>query len=127
MRCSGADYPVVATIAAMLAASWIAGLLWDSVFSFPLPSFIAGMIGGLAALPCWELLGAPSHCFARGLVARADEVSTRACDRATPEDQGGLARVDGMCCARAGRTVYVGRDVHPDVAVDKLIRACAQW
>jgi hypothetical protein len=44
------------TIAAMLAASWIAGLLWNSVFSFALPSFVAGMIGGLAALPCWELL-----------------------------------------------------------------------
>ena len=44
------------TIVAMLAASWIAGLLWNSVFSLPLPSFVAGMIGGLAALPCWELL-----------------------------------------------------------------------
>jgi hypothetical protein len=44
------------TIAAMLAASWIAGLLWNSVFSLPLPSLVAGMIGGLAALPCWELL-----------------------------------------------------------------------
>jgi len=44
------------TIAAMLAASWFAGLLWNSVFSVSLPSLIAGMIGGLAALPCWELL-----------------------------------------------------------------------
>jgi glucose-6-phosphate-specific signal transduction histidine kinase len=44
------------TVAAMPAASWIAGLLWNSVFSFPLPSFVAGMTGGLAALPCWELL-----------------------------------------------------------------------
>jgi len=44
------------TIVAMLAASWIAALLWNSVFSFPLTSLIAGMIGGLAALPCWELL-----------------------------------------------------------------------
>jgi Na+/glutamate symporter len=44
------------TIAAMLSASWIAGLLWNSVLSLPLPSFVAGMIGGLAALPGWELL-----------------------------------------------------------------------
>ena len=44
------------TIAAMLAASWIAGLLWNALFSFPLPSFLGGMVGGLAALPCWELL-----------------------------------------------------------------------
>jgi hypothetical protein len=40
----------------MLVASWIAGLLWNSVFIFPLPSYIAGTIGGLTALPCWELL-----------------------------------------------------------------------
>jgi len=44
------------TIVAMLAASWIAGLLWRWIFSFPLPSYTAGVIGGLAALPCWELL-----------------------------------------------------------------------
>ena len=44
------------TVAAMLVASWIAGLLWNSVFSVSLPSLIGGMIGGLAALPCWELL-----------------------------------------------------------------------
>jgi hypothetical protein len=44
------------TVAAMLVASWIAGLLWNSLFSFPLPSYIAGTIGGLTALPCWELL-----------------------------------------------------------------------
>jgi hypothetical protein len=44
------------TVVAMLASSWIAGLLWRAIFSFPLPSYAAGMIGGLAALPCWELL-----------------------------------------------------------------------
>ena len=44
------------TIVAMLAASWIGGLLWNFLFSFALPSFLAGIIGGLTALPCWELL-----------------------------------------------------------------------
>jgi Na+/glutamate symporter len=44
------------TIVAMFAASWIVGLLWHSIFSLQLPSYIAGMVGGLAALPCWELL-----------------------------------------------------------------------
>jgi hypothetical protein len=44
------------TIAAMLVTSWIAGLLWSSIFSFSLPTYVAGTIGGLAALPCWELL-----------------------------------------------------------------------
>jgi Na+/glutamate symporter len=47
---------VLLTIVVMLVASWIVGLLWRSVFSFPLPSYAAGMVGGLAALPCWELL-----------------------------------------------------------------------
>ena len=44
------------TIVAMLAASWIVGWLWRSIFSFPLPSYAAGIVGGLAALPCWEFL-----------------------------------------------------------------------
>jgi len=44
------------TIVAMFAASWIVGLLWRSIFSLQLPSYLAGMAGGLAALPCWELL-----------------------------------------------------------------------
>jgi Na+/glutamate symporter len=44
------------TVVAMLVASWIAGFLWRSIFSFALPSYVAGMIGGLTALPCWELL-----------------------------------------------------------------------
>ena len=44
------------TIAAMLVASGIAGLLWRSIFNFSLPSYAAGIVGGLAALPCWELL-----------------------------------------------------------------------
>jgi hypothetical protein len=44
------------TIAAMLLASWIAGLVCRSIFSFTLPSSAAGLVGGLAALPCWEFL-----------------------------------------------------------------------
>ncbi len=51
------------TIAVMLAASWVVNFLWQSIFSFPLPSYVAGMVGGLAALPCWEFLKRirPSH------------------------------------------------------------------
>ena len=44
------------TVVAMLVTSWIAGLLWRYIFSFSLPSYAAGMVGGLAALPCWEFL-----------------------------------------------------------------------
>jgi hypothetical protein len=44
------------TIAVMLAASWLAGFLWEQVFSFPLPGYAAGVVGGLAALPFWDFL-----------------------------------------------------------------------
>lgn len=47
---------LLVTVAAMLIASWIAGLIWHAVFNFPLPSYIGGMVGGLAALPLWDLL-----------------------------------------------------------------------
>ncbi len=44
------------TIAVMLLSSFLAGLLWSRLFGFELPSYVAGMIGGLAALPIWEFL-----------------------------------------------------------------------
>lgn len=47
---------LLVTILAMLVASWIAGLIWQAIFSFPLPSYIGGMVGGLAALPLWDFL-----------------------------------------------------------------------
>ena len=42
------------TLAAMIAVSFVAGLLWSQVFGFALPSYVAGVIGGLTALPLWE-------------------------------------------------------------------------
>ncbi|WP_409562812.1 hypothetical protein [Hyphomicrobium sp. MC8b] len=47
---------LLVTIVAMLVASWVAGLIWQAVFRFPLPSYVGGMVGGLAALPLWDLL-----------------------------------------------------------------------
>ena len=44
------------TILAMLAASFILGVFWRSLFNIPLPSYLAGIIGGLTALPVWEFL-----------------------------------------------------------------------
>ena len=44
------------TIVAMVAASYIVGLLWQAIFNFALPSYLAGLIGGLVALPVWDLL-----------------------------------------------------------------------
>lgn len=44
------------TIIAMLAASFVAGLIWSALTEYELPSYLGGVIGGLAALPAWELL-----------------------------------------------------------------------
>ena len=47
---------LIITIAAMLIVSFLAGLLWQSVVGFVLPSYAAGIVGGLTALPIWEFL-----------------------------------------------------------------------
>jgi hypothetical protein len=47
---------LVITVVAMLATSFIVGLIWSAMFNFALPSYLAGMIGGLTALPVWEFL-----------------------------------------------------------------------
>ena len=47
---------LIITLVAMVAASFIIGLIWNGLFGFPLPSYLAGVIGGLTALPVWEFL-----------------------------------------------------------------------
>jgi hypothetical protein len=47
---------LVVTIGVVLVVSYLAGLLWHAVVGFDLPSYIAGVVGGLAALPIWALL-----------------------------------------------------------------------
>jgi hypothetical protein len=44
------------TVVAMLAASFILGVFWRSIFNIPLPGYLAGIVGGLTALPVWEFL-----------------------------------------------------------------------
>jgi hypothetical protein len=44
------------TIAAMLLASFVAGLLWNWILGTTIPSFLGGAVGGLSALPTWEFL-----------------------------------------------------------------------
>ena len=41
---------------AVLAVSFIVGLLWNYVFGFALPAYVSGVIGGLTAVPLWDLL-----------------------------------------------------------------------
>jgi hypothetical protein len=44
------------TLVAMLVASLIVGFLWREAFDARIPSYLSGVIGGLAALATWELL-----------------------------------------------------------------------
>lgn len=45
---------ILITVLAVLAVSFLAGLLWNYLFNARLPAYIAGVIGGLAAIPIWE-------------------------------------------------------------------------
>jgi len=44
------------TVLVMLAMSFAAGQLWRWALDFAMPSYLAGVVGGVAALPIWELL-----------------------------------------------------------------------
>lgn len=44
------------TIVGMVAASFLIGLLWESLLNFPIPSYVSGFVGGVTALPIWEAL-----------------------------------------------------------------------
>jgi len=43
-------------LAAMMAVSFLVGYLWHSLFGFSLPSYVSGVVGGLTAVPLWDLL-----------------------------------------------------------------------
>jgi len=47
---------VLVLLVAVVAVSLIVGMIWNSVFSFNLPSYASGVIGGLIAVPLWDLL-----------------------------------------------------------------------
>ena len=41
---------------AILAVSFLFDLLWQNLFGFSLPTYVTGVIGGLTAVPVWDLL-----------------------------------------------------------------------
>jgi hypothetical protein len=43
-------------LVAMMAISFLVSLLWSSLFGFNLPSYVSGVVGGLTAVPLWDLL-----------------------------------------------------------------------
>ena len=44
------------TLLVMVVTSLLIAAVWRSVFNMTIPSYVAGVIAGLAALPVWELL-----------------------------------------------------------------------
>ena len=44
------------TLAAMLLASYLVGLLWQWMFTADIPSYLRGAVGGISAVPTWEFL-----------------------------------------------------------------------
>jgi hypothetical protein len=47
---------MLVTLIAMVLASLAVGLIWQEIFGFQLPSYLGGVVGGLAAVPVWEFL-----------------------------------------------------------------------
>jgi hypothetical protein len=44
------------TFIAMLATSFAVGMICRSIFNGTIPSYLAGIIGGMTAVPVWEFL-----------------------------------------------------------------------
>jgi hypothetical protein len=47
---------LLATVIVVLVVSYLAGFGWQYLLGFSLPSYGAGIVGGLSALPLWDLL-----------------------------------------------------------------------
>ena len=47
---------LLVTLIAMALASLVIGYIWQAVSGFQLPSYLAGVVGGLTAVPVWEFL-----------------------------------------------------------------------
>ena len=47
---------ILLTLAAVVLVGFIADLLWMATFGRDIPGYLGGLLGGLAAMPVWELL-----------------------------------------------------------------------
>ena len=47
---------LLVTLIAMVVASLVVGYIWQAIFGFQLPSYLAGVVGGITAVPVWEFL-----------------------------------------------------------------------
>jgi uncharacterized YccA/Bax inhibitor family protein len=49
-------HKIIITIVVMLIASFVAGRLWFMALGFVIPSYLAGVVGGLSTILVWELM-----------------------------------------------------------------------
>lgn len=47
---------ILLTAGAVVLVGFFAGLIWMSVFQKEMPTYLSGLLGGLAAMPVWEML-----------------------------------------------------------------------
>lgn len=47
---------ILLTLVAVVLVGFFAGLLWMAAFNRNMPDYLGGLLGGLAAVPVWELL-----------------------------------------------------------------------
>jgi hypothetical protein len=43
-------------LATMVVTSFVAGLVWHRLFNADIPGYFSGVVGGVTAVPVWELL-----------------------------------------------------------------------
>jgi len=62
------------TLATMLLMSFVASLLWHWLFNTEIPSYLSGVVGGVTAIPIWELLKRNGGSLHNHDVSRRDEL-----------------------------------------------------
>lgn len=63
------------TVGVMLLASYLAGLLCQSILGIPIPSYVAGVVGGLATLPAWYFLKRGGHRSTSSVTGQLQEIA----------------------------------------------------
>jgi hypothetical protein len=43
-------------LVAVMAVSFIAGIIWHAMWGYYLPSYVSGVVGGLSAVLIWDIL-----------------------------------------------------------------------
>jgi hypothetical protein len=43
-------------LAAVIGVSVIFSIIWHTLFGFALPEYVSGVVGGLTAVPLWDIL-----------------------------------------------------------------------